>query len=509
MQAMPLKSFYSKKTTGDALAFLTGMMLTLAFAPFEIFPFAILAPTVLLALWLHVSKGRAFFRGWLFGLGLFGTGVYWVYISVHTFGNAATPVALIITGGFIALLALFPAFTGYSLNRYFTRNTPTKILCAFPAIWVLMEWVRSWTFSGFPWLFLGYSQLNTPLKGFAPIFSVYGVSLAVILSSALLFYAIFSLRKAKYKSFYLSLFTLAMIWIIGSVLSFIHWTKPEGALVKISLVQGNIPQELKWNPDQVLPTLKEYQNLTHKHWDSKIIIWPESAIPILLQQAGGFIETMANDANKHHASIITGVPIASDTYGSYYNGVVTLGNGEGVYLKQRLVPFGEFVPFSSVFKSLFDILKIPMSDFIPGPNKLSFINIDNLKIATFICYEIAFPEQVRSRDGETGMILTVSNDAWFGHSIAQAQHLEMGQMRALEMGRPVLFVSNNGITAFIHPDGKIQSEAPQFVTYVLTDSIQAYTGKTPWQYVGMDPILILLFILLSIAIYVQKRKVSK
>lgn len=503
---MPIQKFLKTNLMSYLIAFIAGALLTLAFAPFEIFPLAILSPAALLALWLPTSPKQAFCRGWFFGVGLFGTGVYWVYISIHNFGNAAVPIALIITGGFIALLALFPALTGYWLNRFFTRNTRTKILCAFPAIWVLLEWVRSWIFSGFPWFFLGYSQINSPLKGFAPIFSVYGVSLAVILSSALLYTAIIAVKQKKYKRLCGSLFAIATIWITGSALSFIHWTKPEGEAIKISLVQGNIPQELKWTPEQVVPTIKQYLNLTEKHWDSKIIIWPESAVPLILQDAPGFIDELTHDANKHHATVILGIPIGSENPGSYYNGVITVGNGEGIYLKQRLVPFGEFVPLSNVFKSLFDILKIPMSDFISGPSKSKPLQIDNLKIAAFICYEIAFPEQVLSRDGEIGMILTVSNDAWFGHSIAQAQHLEMGQMRALEMGRPVLFVSNNGITAFINPNGKIRSFAPPFETYVLTDSIQAFVGKTPWQRLGMDPILILLFVLLSIAVYVQRYK---
>lgn len=503
---MQIKNCLNLKYLADCAALITGAILTLAFAPFSIFPIAILALTVLLALWVHVSASRAFFRGWLFGIGFFGFGVYWVFISIHTFGNLSIPIASMITSLFIGILALFPALVGYFLNRYFSYYSFIKICCAFPAIWVLSEWVRSWIFSGFPWLFLGYSQLNSPLRGYAPIFSVYGVSLAVALSATCLYIAIITVRQKKYKSFYFSLLALIAIWTIGSTLSFINWTKASGPRVKISLVQGNIPQQLKWSPDQVLPTLDHYQQLTEKHWDSRIVIWPESAIPILFQDATDFIDNLSNNANKHHSSIITGIPIAASQQGSYYNAVITLGGGEGVYLKKRLVPFGEFVPLTNLFKKFFDILKVPMSEFIPGPtNTLTPLLIDHIKIATFICYEIAFPEQVLTHDKDVGMILTVSNDAWFGRSIAQAQHLEIGQMRAIEMGRPVLFVSNNGITAFITPNGKIQSMAPQFESYVLTDSIQAYVGKTPWQYLGMDPILIILSFMVSISIYQQRR----
>jgi apolipoprotein N-acyltransferase len=497
---MPISKIFNAGIWGDSLAIIAGIALTFAFAPFSLFPLAILSPALLLAVWLKVTTRQAFWRGWLFGLGFFTSGVYWIFISVHDFGNAAMPVAGLITGAFIAVLALFPALNGYFLNRYFKNNSYAKILYAFPAIWVVLEWIRSWIFSGFPWLFLGYSQINSPLKGYAPILSVYGVSLAVALSAALLINTLKSLMRAKYKAFYFSLFALTFIWALGSVLSFIPWTKPDGPLIKISLVQGNIPQSLKWSPEQVKPTLERYQKLTDAHWDSRIIIWPESAVPLILQNAEDFIDTLSEKANEHHTAIITGIPIESDVSGSYYNAVITVGNGAGIYTKQHLVPFGEYTPLSGLFKHFFTLLDIPMSDFIAGPNSFKPIEIQGIKIATFICYEIAFPEQVRGHNENVGMILTVSNDAWFGRSVAQAQHLEMGQMRALEMGRPVLFVSNNGITAFINPTGKIQSIAPPFETTVLTDAIQAYTGKTPWQWAGMDPILLILVFMLFVAI---------
>lgn len=502
---MQAEKFFHSHVIGDGLAIIAGALLTLAFAPFGIFPFAVLSPALLLALWLKVSPKRAFLRGWLYGMGLFGSGIYWIYISVHTFGNIAPPIALLITGTMIAILALFPAYNGYLLNRFFPKQNLSRMLCAFPATWVLMEWIRSWLFSGFPWLLLGYSQINSPLKGYAPLLSVYGVSLAAALSAGLLVNIVLRFRRAQYKALYFSLLAFATLWILGSLLSMITWTKPNGPQYKVSLIQGNIPQALKWSPEEIFPTLKQYHDLTDAHWDSQIIIWPESAIPVPLQDAGSFLDKMSELAKQHHVALLMGIPVESEKQrGSYFNTVISLGNASGVYAKQRLVPFGEYVPFTDLFQKFFDILHVPMSDFISGP-RTSPIQVGNLKIATFICYEIAFPEQVLSRDGKIGLILTISNDAWFGHSIAQAQHLEMGQMRALEMGRPVVFVSNNGITAFIAPDGHIQSAAPPFETAVLTDSVRAFIGKTPWQLLGMDPILLILFTLLLVAIRFRRR----
>ncbi len=494
---------------GDILAFFAGTLLTLAFAPFSLFPLAIFSPALLLWLWLPVTPKRALWRGWLYGLGFFGTGVYWVFISIHTFGNAPVFLAALITGGFIALLALFPALNGYLLNRYFPVNNGRKMICAFPAIWVLLEWIRSWFCSGFPWLLLGDSQIYSPLKGFAPVYGVYGVSLVVLLCSGILVHAIYNTRKGKYKSVYGSLCAFIMIWVIGGGLTFIVWTHPQGKPIQVSLVQGNIPQAIKWSPEQLQPTLQRYLTLTQPHWDSKIIIWPEDAITVPLLDVINFIAQLDSQAKKHHVSLITGIPIKKENTNDYFNAVITIGANTDVYLKHRLVPFGEFTPLPSLLTPIMRFFDIPMSNLIEGPGRLKPLVVDGVKIATFICYEIAYPELVVSSDKEIGILLTVSNDAWFGRSIASAQHLAIAQMRALEMGRPLLFVSNTGITAIIKPNGMIQSTAPVNQTAVLTDLVQPTQGMTLWQRRPMDPILMMVLLLLFSTIRYQRRLTKK
>jgi apolipoprotein N-acyltransferase len=502
---MTFQKYFASGWRGDALAILSGALLTLAFAPFNLSPLALFSPAILLGLWLPVGAGRAFYRGWLFGLGLFSTGVYWVYISIHTFGDAPIWLSLVITLGFINILALFPAGMGYVLNRYFPKLNDTKILCAFPAIWVFLEWIRGFIFTGFPWLTLGYSQIHTPLKGYAPIFSVHGVSLVTLISAALIFNALRYLKpKKNIEIINQHIFTLAVIWIVGGGLSFIHWTHPIGAPIQVSLVQGNIPQEIKWSPEALMPTLKQYQQLTAKHWDSKIIIWPEGAIPVPLQSAQEFIEDTTTTARKYNTTIVSGIPIKANDREGYYNAVIATGTGHGVYLKRRLVPFGEYIPFENHLHNLLAILNIPMSDFIVNRKYFPPLEIDGIKISVFICYEIAFPEQVRDGNADVGLTLTVSNDAWFGHSIAQDQHLQIAEMRAVELGRPILFVSNNGITAIINPKGRVQASIPPFETGVLTDKVQPYHGLTPWQHAGLDPCFIIIIFLLFVGIRNRK-----
>ncbi len=484
----------------NGLAILAGVCLTLACAPFYLFPLALVSAALLLFLWLDVSPEIAFRRGFLYGLGLFGSGVYWVFISMHSFAELPILLAGLLTALFIACLSLFPAAQGFLLNRYFPKTNQAKILCAFPALWILFEWIRSWLFSGFPWLFIGYSQTYSPLKGYAPLLSIYGVSLATVFSAALLINLLRQRKKRLASSINLAI--LALLWLIGGFLATVSWTKPEGQAFQVSLVQANIPQQLKWLPEQVIPTLLQYKNLSKSHWDSQVVIWPEAAIPAPLEEVMGFVDEMSDTAKLHHAQLITGIPVKNINDNHYFNAVISVGhNGVGYYLKHRLVPFGEFIPFEKWLGRVFDFLKIPMSDFTPDTGLLQPLTLhNNIKMLPFICYEIAFPEQVLHTLKEVGLLLTVTDDAWFGHSIAQAQHLQMAQMRALETGRPVLFASNNGITAIISNQGRLLSVAPPFETYVLTGSVQAYTGKTPWQRYAMDPILLLLLSLLIVAI---------
>lgn len=487
-------------TRKSILALFAGVLLTLACAPFDLFPLALLSSALLIYLWLDTSKEQAFRYGFYYGLGLFGSGVYWIFISMHTYAELPAIAAGALTALFIACLALFPATHGWLLNRFFPQTNNTKILCAFPALWVLLEWLRSWLFSGFPWLFIGYSQTAFPLKGYAPLLSVYGVSLATAMSGSLIANAYRHYKQKQKPTMYWNLSLFCAIWVIGGLLCFIQWTQPSGSAIQVSLVQANIPQQLKWLPEQIQPTLDKYKALSQGHWDSQVIIWPEAAIPAPLEEVADFVVGMANIAKKHHATLITGVPIKSQD-NSYFNAVISVGAQEsGFYYKQRLVPFGEYIPLQKWFGRIFDLLHIPMSDFSEGRGDMKPIKLMNdISLLTFICYEIAFPEQMLYPKENIGLILTATNDTWFGHSIAQAQHLQIAQMRAIELGRPVLFASNNGITAMIGPNGKIESAAPPFEAHVLTGKVQPYQGKTPWLQYPMDPILLILLGLLFIA----------
>lgn len=494
----------------NSAAIILGCLLTLAFAPFSIYPLGIIAPAGLLFLWLHKSPWQAFKLGFLFGLGLFGSGIYWVYHSLYVFGGVPLTLAFIMTGALVMLMALYPAFTGYFTNRYFSYHFSSRLFLALPAIWVLSEWLRSFILGGFPWLFVGYTQTSSPLAGFAPLGSVYLVSFATLISSALLVSIFLSYREKKYRALYLQLFTLTCIWIAGALLCLIAWTKPIAPPLKISLVQGNIPQQLKWDPEHLKLSIKRYTTLSEPLWGkSDLIVWPEGAIPLSLQDAAPLIEKLDERARNSHTALILGIPIEASDHTNYYNGLIMLGQNKALYVKRILVQFGEYVPSLPFAHFFMSWMNIPMSKMIPGKLSQDPFKVGNLLISPTICSEITYPELVRITNPSLGFLLTASNDAWFGTSSASAQHLQMARMRAIELRHPLLFVGNDGITAIVDATGQVESVAPSKKPYVLQGKVQAFNGLTPWMRFGIDPVLLLIVVLIIQAVRFNKRAQKK
>lgn len=478
------------------LSVLIGALLTLAFSPFNVYSLAFILPAVLLSIWLKSSPRKAFLIGLLFGFGFFGTGASWIYISIHRFGNASILLSSFITALFVIYLSLYPATMGYVFRRFFSKKSPAKnCLLVFPALWVLWEFLRGIVFTGFPWLLLGYPQLITPLKGLAPIIGIYGLSLiTAIVSGALVLLATRQRRSVKLISLVLIFGLIGLGWKFQD-----HaWTKPVGTPITVSLIQGNIPQTLKWDPTYVMQNINVYKHLTFEHWNSKLIIWPEGAFPLYASDAKLFIEKLGAAAKQNYSNILFGVPIDHASTNQYYNGMLLIGDNQGEYLKEHLVPFGEYTPLKSIFKKIMDHFNIPMSGFSEGPGNQTNLKMGSLQIAPFICYEIAFPSQVLDHANHSELLVTISDDSWFGKSIALAQHLQMAQMRALETGRPLLLSTNTGITAFISPYGKILKGAPIDKRVVITDDVQPMQGKTPlmkWNYFPVALLVLLMLVL--------------
>ncbi len=462
-----------------------GALLPLAFAPFDFFPLAFLAPALLFHLWSDGSAARAAWRGFLFGLGMFGVGVSWVYVSLHTFGHMPAALAALATFLFVAVLSLYPALLGFVQARLFDRTRSWHALLVLPALWVLFEWVRSWFLTGFPWLHLGYSQTDTWLSGVAPWFGVYGVSLVVAITSGLLAQSL----RAPEKFLWRYVPALSTIFLVGWLAGKIEWTEPTGAPLPVALVQGNVPLELKWQPAYRDTILQRYRDLSARADGAALIVWPEAAIPARLDEID---PNYLADLKRSNADFLIGVVERDNVTRGYYNSVLALGRDTGIYRKQHLVPFGEFLPFPSVFRWLLDYLRVPMSDFSSGASDQPPLTAAGQKIGVSVCYEDAFGEEIIRALPQATLLVNVSEDAWFGDSLAPHQRLQMARLRALESGRPMLRAANTGPSAVIDHRGAVVARAPQFQAFVLRAAVQPRQGATPYVGMGNTPIILLL-----------------
>lgn len=482
------------------IALLSGAALPFAFAPFNIFFIAYIAPAILLWIWLRSTPWQATYRGFLFGLGFFGIGTSWVYISIHNFGNASAFLAIFITALFVMFLALYIALQGYLSRCLFQKKSITiQSLCIFPVLWLAFEALRAWVFTGFPWLLLGYSQLTTPLYSLTPLFGVYGLSLAICFISGALVVLAKPIKSGK--AIVLATSIIVILFAGGLILKGTQWTKPAGKPIQVSLVQGNITQEMKWKPEELLNILEIYKDMTTSLWGSKLIVWPEAALPIYPQDVKAYFTLMNKLARQHGDYLIIGSPIFDHKTKQAYNGLQMVGAGKGTYYKRHLVPFGEYTPLQSVFGTVMKKINIPMSDFSRGPANQKPLRMGNLHIASFICYEIAFSREVLRYSKNTQLLINISDDSWFGRSIALDQQLQMAQFRALETGRPILSSTNTGVTAIINPLGKITASAPIDKRKSLTGKIIPMKGETPlmrWNYYPTIVLIILLLIIGSV-----------
>jgi len=465
------------------LALCAGVVTLPAFAPVSLYPFAVLGPALLFLLLRGLQPGAAFREGWLYGLGLLGPGVFWMHISIDQFGNVGTPLAILITLAFIAAVALFYGVTGWLTIRLSGEGASIRRgLLLFPLIWVLLEWVRGWFLTGFPWLSLGYSQVESPLSGWAPLLGVFGVSLAVLLTTSCLL-ALFLYPDQRGRVF--ALVGLASLWGGGSLLMAVDWTRPAGEALQVSIVQGNVPQHLKWKREQLRPTLALYSELTRQYWGSDLIIWPETAVPAFRHQVEeAFLEPLNREALEHESDLLLGIADRPPKGEGYYNAMLSLGDRREIYQKRHLVPFGEFMPLKPLLEPLIDWLQIPMSDFSSGIRRRPLLTLAGYPAGISICYEDAFGEEVIQALPEAAFLVNASNDAWFGDSLALPQHLEIARMRALETGRYLLRATNTGISAIIGIKGELQAVSPAFERHVLSGMVVPMTGMTPYARFG-------------------------
>ena len=480
--------------SADLIALLAGALTTLAFAPFGVFPLAVLAPAVLFVLWRGASTGRAAWRGFLYGFGLFGVGVSWVYVSLHTYGHMPAPLAAVAVVLFVAGLALFPAAAGALQARFADLPLRLHLVLMVPALWVLIEWIRGWFLTGFPWLNLGYSQIDAPLAGFAPWLGVYGVSFAAAVTAGLLAAAWLDARLRWRWCAPL----VVLLWAVGWFAAQPDWVKPAGERLRVALVQANIPLSIKWHPEYRAGIINAYVELSERAPRADLVVWPEAAVPGYFNQlAPALVPRLERMARERSTDFLIGTVERGRDPSEYYNSVIAVGRSNGTYRKQHLVPFGEFLPIPGVLGWLIDYLRIPMSNFSRGDGEQTLIRAAGHAIGVSICYEDAFGEEVIRAVPEATLLVNVSEDSWFGNSLAPHQRLQMARMRALEAGRPMLRAANTGPSVVIDHRGTVRARSPQFESHTLLAQVQPTDGTTPYVRYGNVPIIMIALALLA------------
>jgi len=480
---------------GYVAALIAGALTTLSAAPFSLWWLAPIAAGLFYAGLSRQTGKQAALRGWCYGLGMFGTGTSWVYVSIHDYGYTSMPLAVFLTALFVASMALFMAVP-FGLYRRFVG--PRYRVLTFAGAWVLMEWIRTWLFTGFPWLLLGSTQIDSPLAPWAPVVGVYGLSLVTALSGAL---AVEALHRR-----WLALAPLAALWLVPLLLPS-QWTRPSGEPLTVSLLQGNLPQLIKWTPEGQRQAVNTYLGMTaelgarptsgddtgqsggSEPQTPDLVIWPEAALPMFEDQAEPIL-ARAQAALSPDTALITGI-LQRDDDGQFFNAVVGLGNASGHYRKAHLVPFGEYLPLESLLRGAIAFFDLPMPAMTPGDEDQPPLEAAGYRFGNAICYEIIYADLVAERARDSDILLTLSNDSWFGNSIGPHQHLAMARLRALENGRYVVRATSNGVTAIIDAQGQVLKQLPQFETLRLDGDVQAMQGMTPFTRTGSWPVWLL------------------
>ena len=476
--------------------FALGCLTTFAFAPFGVY---LLLPLILLPflyVCLTISPRDAAAHAFWYGVGLFLTGTYWIYISVVVYGNAPSWIALLLMLGLVLIMSGYLWATGWLISRL-SNGEPWHLVVVAPTVWVVVEWLRGWLLTGFPWMSLGYSQIDSVLAGWAPVLGVYGVSAMLVLSAAAILAAILTPPPQRFVAIAL----VAAPWVVGNILESAEWTDSAGPAIPSTLIQAGVSQDRKWLPEQLGPTLQFYRDETQRASDSSLVVWPEVAIPSVTDRVEGYIETLETVSRHNAQTIVFGVLESEYDRGdsNIYNSVILVdGERRQVYRKRHLVPFGEYFPVPAKVREWMRMMSLPYSDLSAGAAVQPLLKTaDGTELAVAICYEDAYGAEQLYALPDAGLLINVSNDAWFGDSIAPHQHLQIARMRSLEVGRATIRATNTGISAFIGHDGEVFETGAQFEPVIMQRDIEPRRGTTPYVAGGNRPIVIICLLVVA------------
>ncbi|MBT8133904.1 MAG: apolipoprotein N-acyltransferase [Gammaproteobacteria bacterium] len=479
------------------LSLIAGAFTTLAFAPFDQSWLVFISLALPFYLWTQLTAKQAAISAWLYGLGLQGTGVSWIYYSLHVHGSAPVIFAVLLIFLLCCYLSIYTALSAYTVNRFLPESVLLRLMVFYPASWVLFEWLQGYVMTGFAWMQLGYTQIDLPLAGFAPVFGNHAVGGLIAVTAGAFVLLVMRFGQKNYRAGLVIVTPILLLWLAGGLLKTIDWTRADGDAIRVSMVQGNIPQKDKWKLPMKKPTMDMYRELSLAQRDVDLIIWPETAVPSYRYRVEPYFRQLQEDMKQRDADLLLGIFVKNDE-GRVLNSVVNVVNGE-VYHKRHLVPLGEFIPLRFLIEFFNRFVKIPMSDITSGEEDQPLLTAAGVPVGINICFEEAFARDVIRDLPEAKILINVSNDAWFEDSIEPHQHHVIARMRALEAGRYMIRSTNTGITSFIGPHGEVIAQLPQFERGVLKASVQPLSGATPfvrwgdWLIIGLCGLLLLVY----------------
>lgn len=474
-----------------------GCCYPLSFAPIDIWPLAFLSVIVLLlAIVSKTSVLSPFKLGFYWGLGAFGVGASWVFVSIHEFGFVPVPGAAAITLLFVVILSLYKGLFAFLTHRIASKTQTTLLVFIAPGCWLISEYLQAVIFGGFPWLIVGYSQTDSVLGPLAAWLGVYGVSWFVMLIASC-FALILTQKRATI--YWQSLLIVGGIVVVSYFHHHGHEDEQQVESLDVGLVQPNIPQEQKWDRRYFSKIIDVLYEESQPLWDADLIVWPEGAIPAYSHQVNDILFNLQNIAEKSNTDLILGIPEYNHQTKQAFVALKSLGQHKQDYYKQVLVPFGEYVPLEKYLRGLIKFLDLPMSGFTPASNSQLPMQFSHSIAIPAICYEIVYPDIIRQLATKSDsdlpqMIVTVSNDAWFGDSFGPYQHMQMARMRSLELGIPLIRSTNDGITAVVDHKGEMLKSMPRYQQGNLRFQLKLINRDTFYRQYGSSGILVLLII---------------
>lgn len=456
---------------------LAGGLTTLAFAPFDQSWLVFFTLALVFYFWLRLPAKQAAVNGWMFGLGLQCSGVSWIFHSLHTHGSAPVVFAVLLIFLLSCYLSIYTALAAYVINRFLPAQPTLRLLIFYPASWLVFEWLQGYVMTGFAWMQLGYTQIDLPLSGFAPVFGNHAVGGMVAITAGAIVVLITHRQQYGFKRNAMLLCGVFLLWLTGGLLKTVDWTQKEGNPIRVSVIQGNISQKDKWTFNMKQPTLDLYRELSLLQHDVDLIIWPETAVPDYRYRAMSYLQQLRRDMQARNTDLLLGIFVKNKD-NRVLNSVVSL---EGdVYSKRHLVPLGEYIPLRFLIEFFNHWVKIPMSDIASGDEDQPLLTVAGVPVGISICFEEAFARNVIRDLPEAKLLVNVSNDAWFERSHELHQHHTIARMRALEAGRYMIRSTNTGITSLIGPHGEVVKQLPKFETGVLKAEVQPLSGATPF-----------------------------